>query len=201
MATVPSTSISILKAISGDAASVRWTEFFHRYEQPMRGFLAAKFPSVDPDDAIQETMRALVSALPNYVYTPDGRGHFRNYLMGILRHKAADILRRRLQETSGRENYRRDRRDDLSAAPAVENSDDEAERLFRESALQAALEQVLADEKIAASTREVFRHVALLNERPEAVAAAFGLTRNNVDQIKSRMIARLTRLANEMLRG
>ena len=47
-------------------------------------------------------------------------------------------------------------------------------------------------------TREVFRHVAMLHEPPESVAAAFGITRNNVDQIKRRLVERLQRLVSAM---
>ena len=35
-------------------------------------------------------------------------------------------------------------------------------------------------------TKEIFRRVALGGERPEDVAAAYGLTRNAVDQIRAR---------------
>ena len=83
---VPPTSISLLKDLSNGAGAVRWTEFFRRYEPVMRAFLAARFPSVDADDAIQETLISLTKALPEYRYTPDGNGHFRNYLVGIVRH-------------------------------------------------------------------------------------------------------------------
>ena len=69
---------------------------------------------------------------------------------------------------------------------------------WRHSAMEAALDQVLADDSISARTREVFRHVALMHEPPEAVAQMFGIERNNVDQIKSRLIARLARLVKAM---
>ena len=63
---------------------------------------------------------------------------------------------------------------------------------------EAALEQLLADDSIALTTREVFRHVALMHESPVKVASQFGITRNNVDQIKARLIARLKDLVAGM---
>jgi len=38
----------------------------------------------------------------------------------------------------------------------------------------------------------------MLHEPPESVAAAFGITRNNVDQIKRRLVERLQRLVSAM---
>jgi len=41
----------------------------------------------------------------------------------------------------------------------------------------------------------IFRRTALQGESPESVAALFGIKRNNVDQIKARMVAKLKELA------
>ena len=71
MAAIPKTSVSLLEALSDDASSVRWTEFYNKYEGPMRAFLQAHFPTVEADDVIQETLLALVKCLPSYRYVPD----------------------------------------------------------------------------------------------------------------------------------
>ena len=57
--------------------------------------------------------------------------------------------------------------------------------------MEVALQQLLADSSIHERTRLVFARVAVNGEKPEDVAAAFGIERNAVDQIKSRMTARL----------
>ena len=51
--------------------------------------------------------------------------------------------------------------------------------------------QLLADSSIHERTRIVFARVAVNGEKPDDVAAAFGIERNAVDQMKSRMMARL----------
>ncbi len=94
MADAPATSITLLKGLASGADSVRWTEFYRAYEASMRSFLQSRFPNVDADDVIQETMLALTRCMPDYHYTPDDGGHFRSYLMGILKHKANDAIRR-----------------------------------------------------------------------------------------------------------
>ena len=197
MAGIPSTSITLLKAISSDTGSVRWTEFFGKYESAMRGFLQAKFPTVEQDDAIQETMVALMKALPDYHYTPDENGHFRSYLMGILSHKAADILRKNAKQASIRERIKSSR----PAKPqAHEYRDSESgeDKEWLASVMETAIEQLMSDPKINSATREVFRHVALMHEKPEDVARQFGISRNNVDQIKNRMIGKLAEMTRAM---
>ena len=180
---VPTTSITLLKDLASGAANARWAEFYRAYEEPMRGFLRAKFPSVEPDDAIQETMAALAQALPDYHHTPDEKRHFRNYLMGILKHKAADLLKQQVRESNARTAMRVD---DASADGDAEETE------WKFDAMEAAVEQLMSDESVNPRTREIFRHVALLHEPAAEVARLFGVSRNNVDQIKNRLIRRLS---------
>ena len=198
MANAPATSITLLKSLASGTDNARWAEFFRIYEQPMRSFLQSRFPSVDADDAIQETMVALMRRMPNYHYTPDSNGHFHNYLTGILKHKAEDALRR-----EARENGKRDRlaeREETSDARSRADMRGEPED-WKLAAMNAALEQLLSDESVNARAREVFRHVALMHEQPAEVAAAFGISRTNVDQIKRRMVQRLSTLVSSMTAG
>ena len=189
MANAPVTSITLLKSLASGTDNARWAEFFRIYEQPMRSFLSARFPSVDADDAIQETMVALMRRMPDYHYTPDSNGHFHNYLTGILKHKAEDALRR-----EARESGKRDKLKERGAADAPREDPDD----WKLAAMNAALEQLLSDESVNARAREVFRHVALMHEPPAEVAAAFGISRTNVDQIKRRMVQRLSVLISSM---
>ena len=88
MAEIPTTSTTLLRDIAQDSQHVRWNEFVARYRPMMEAFMHERFPSLDADDIIQETLVALCGILPNYAYDPDEKGHFRNYLTGILRNKA-----------------------------------------------------------------------------------------------------------------
>ena len=193
MATIPPTSVTLLKDISDGTASARWTDFYNRYSPAMLGFLRERYPSVEAEDVIQETLVALTKAMPDYHYTPDGNGHFRNWLMGIVKHKALDALRRAKRISDIMTDIAKGS-DRQPVEPAILAEDDS----WKHSAMEAAVEQLMADESITARTREVFRHVALMNESPEDVARQFGITRNNVDQIKSRMIGKLSALVSSM---
>lgn len=195
MPAIPQTSVTLLNALAGDATSVRWTEFYNKYADGLRAFLQANYPAVEADDVIQETFVALVKCLPRYQYVPDVHGHFHNYLIGIAKHKAEDACRRQAAHAALKTKLENEV--DEQTNP-LRQSDDEDEAAWRNSAKEAALEQLLADDSISLTTREVFRHVALMHELPVKVASQFGITRNNVDQIKARLIARLKVLIADM---
>ena len=189
---VPVTSISLLKVLGEDSQSPRWREFLRMYASTIDGFLFKHFPTVDAEDVVQETLRALVEKLPLSEYDPDTKGHFRNYLIGIVRFKAIEQLKRRKREA--------DLRAELEANAQFEWECEKQSysvdlRDWQREAYEAALAQFMADKSISTRDKEIFRRVALQGESPEAVAAIFDIKRNNVDQIKARLVAKLKELA------
>ena len=192
MHVVPATSETLLRDVAGDAQHVRWGEFVARYRPMMAAYLRERFPSLDADDVIQETLLALVKALPSFRYVPDEKGAFHNYLTGILRHKAIRLVARASRRAARQTVYANDPTCEATA---------EARASWREAMFEVALQQYLADETVSARTRQVFARVAVNGEKPEAVAAAFGIARNAVDQIKSRAMARLRALVKALERA
>ena len=196
MARIPTTSTTLLRDIARDSQHARWSEFVARYRPMMEAFLRDRFPSVDADDIIQETLIALCKVMPTYRYAPDEKGLFHNYLTGILRNKALRQLRReeRQKEIAGRAGSMKPPFDDGRAAcPHAA-----AEQSCREAIFEIALRQFLADDSVADRTKRIFERTALNNESPEAVAAAFKMTRHAVDQAKSRAMARLRELVKQL---
>ena len=195
--TVPKTSESLLIAIASNPESARWAEFVKCYDPMMRAYLKAKFPQVDADDAIQETLCALMALLPSYRYTPDETGLFRSYLTGVLRNKAlmairAEARRARREENAAQENrsWGVDRTEGKSGA--------DEDRDFRHSAYELALREFFADKSVMPRTKEIFRRVALGGESPTKVAEDYGIARNAVDQIKARSTAKIRKLAESL---
>jgi len=88
MAEIPTTSTTLLRNIAHDSQHARWSEFVTRYRPMMEAFLRERFPTLEADDIIQDTLVAICAALPSYRYVPDEKGHFHNYLTGILKNKA-----------------------------------------------------------------------------------------------------------------
>ena len=186
----------MLKVLGEDAMSPRWTEFADKYMPVMSGYLAQHFPKLEADDIIQETLIALVAKLPDYRYALDEKGHFRNYLIGIVRNKCLETLRAQKKIADSRDAAKLDAEiaEDLNA-----DAEGEAERKqWQFTTYEVALQQLMADPRIQEQTKQIFTRTALNDESPDDVARMFGITRNNVDQIKNRMTAKLRELAKEL---
>ena len=178
----PATSVTLLRDLAASAENARWTEFVTRYRPMMEAYMRERFPFVEADDAIAETLIALVDVFKNYRYNPEETGRFHNYLTGILRHKAL-----RLSEQAAR---RRNMHQRMAAEP-LPAQDDPEEVDYRQSLFDIAVRQFFNDETIAPRTKEIFRRTAIRGESPEEVAKSFMMERHAVDQIKSRSVTKL----------
>ena len=188
MAEIPTTSTTLLRDIAQDSTHARWNEFVARYRPMMEAFMHERFPSVEADDVIQETLAALCRVLPDYRYAPDEKGHFHNYLTGILRNKALRMLRR--------EERQKEIADDRVVSMKPLFADDLES--CREAIFEIALRQFMADESVADRTKRIFERTAINGESPEAVASSFKMTRHAVDQAKSRAMGRLREIVKRL---
>ena len=193
MAQIPVTSTTLLRDISGDALHARWGEFVARYRPMMEAFLRERFPGLEADDIVQETLIALVEKLPQYKYVPEETGHFHNYLTGVLKRKALRVCARDKRRAEVMEDVQNEPPPpDASSIEATE------EQNWRESIYEIALEQVLADDSIQSRTKQIFLRTAVDGEKPEDVAESFGIKRNAVDQAKNRIIEKIRALVEQL---
>lgn len=188
-----STSATLLEAIGADPGSPRWTEFVARYRPVMEAFLSDFYPSVSAEDVMQETLIVLVRKLPDYHYDPDVKGRFKSWLLGILKNKAREALRRqgKIAKADGAAK-------EFADVSQKDRSQDGDDADWRIAAYEVALQQLLANPNRTERTRQIFIRTALKGEDPVKVAALFGTTRNNVDQIKNRLTAELRELATRL---
>ena len=187
----PDTSTTLLRDLAADTQHVRWTEFYNRYRPLMQEYMGNRVPNLNADEAIQDTLIALTKVLPDYRYVPDEKGPFHNYLIGILKRKALLMI-----QTEGRRSKQERQYAEKREFPTSEHDSDERNR--HESLMEIALQQLLADESIHGRTKQVFKRIAVNGEKPEDVARSFGLTRNAVDQMKNRMVAKLRTILAEL---
>ncbi len=180
---VPETSVTLLSDIASNSRSARWAEFVERYRPMMMGYLKAKFPLVEAEDIIQDALISLAKALPNYRYNPDETGYFHNYIAAVLRNKACDAMANRDKHL-------------LLKGSLKEQSQFSGTRFgiddkLRKDIYKIALRQLLEDDRVNKRNLRIFVEVAIKGVAPTEVAEKFGVTRNNVDQIKKRIITQL----------
>lgn len=150
--------------------------------------MAARFPTVEAEDFIQETFISMIRIFPVYHYDPQEKGPFHNYLTGVLRRKVQKELLRRARQMKRLDAYA-----EMSAQIGTE--EDQKADEWRQSVCKIALQQLLGENSVQGRTKQVFIRVAVNGESPQVVADAFGMTRNAVDQIRSRLLRRLRELA------
>ena len=192
---IPSTSTTLLRQIGGDVRHARWAEFIARYSPMCRQYLRRHFPSLEADDILQETFAALAKALPDYRYDPQEKGHFRNYLAGILRNKALMALRKRKRDEEVLADYAdgmesRRTGGEMGGTRSCASATDD----WQNAVFEIALRQLMSDPSIHDRTKQIFVRTAIKQEKPDAVAAALGVSRNVVDQQKRRTLAKFKEL-------
>jgi RNA polymerase sigma factor (sigma-70 family) len=196
MAKIPDTSMTLLKDLASDPKHARWTEFVQGYVPIMQVYMKNHFPDLDADDMIQETLIAIVGALPNYKYQPDKKGAFHNFVIGVLRRKSLDEIDKRATVAKNMDGY-----GDIIRAERAREAE-KPMKVRQEAIFELARQEVMADETIYSRTKQIFERVSR-GEDPAVVAEEHGVERNAVDQIKSRMmkklaeaVERLEKLAN-----
>ena len=139
---------------------------------------------------MQDTFIALAKALPDYHYDPKERGHFRNYLVGVLRNKALMALRKQNRDEEVLAEFAEETKQDSAydVNPAANTGD------WQKAVFEIALQQLVADPSINDRTKQIFIRTAIREENPNAVAAALGVSRNVVDQQKRRVLAKFKEL-------
>ena len=184
------TSTILLKRLHENRDADAWTIFVRRYRQPLLNFaLARGYYDIDVEVAVQETLCAVSEQLPAGGYHAD-RGHFRNWILGILMNRLKDAIRseahRRERESRFAENQVRDTEAMRTAV------------LWRKICLRHAVRMLLQSETVTGRTRAVFEESVLKHRPVDEVANAYGLTPNAVYQIKSRMISRLRSIMRKL---
>lgn len=186
----PKTSTSLIIALGMQGQGARWKEFIDRYKPMMEGYLCSRFFNIEYDDVIQDTFIALAKVLPNYRYAPDETGAFHDYIVAILRNKACDALRIKEKQ----ENLKKEFLEDINFERGGFTDKDSVYQAI----LKIALKDILNDSSIMMRNKRIFIENVINGLSPDVVASMFGVTRNNVDQIKARMIKRLQEKCTEL---
>lgn len=183
---IEQTRASLLARLSHSADRATWIEFFDRYGALLHGYArSCGLQPVDADDVVQDVLIALMHAMPGFEYDPS-RGRFRSYLRTATARAVSAKLR---QNRSARSLQ------DLGPAdPALQtDADDSAwEEEWRRYHVRIAMRTV--EREFCERDRLAFTRYALNGEPVDRTAAELGMTIDNVYQVKSRILRRLSSL-------
>ena len=191
MANFPDTPVSLLVRLALDRTGIRdeagWTRLFELYAPAIKAFAEERGGEDESEDVVQEIFMRLVEVLRDgRVKIGGDAGKFRRYLATLVRNELVSRWRRRTARGEGATVPL----DDAEAqAGAIDDSDPAAivDVKWRLARRKAAVEWVLTKTALSAQSKAVYR-AYVLEERPIGeVAAAFGIPRNSVSQIKTRV--------------
>lgn len=186
MSALPDTPVTLIARMAAQMTGedeAGWVRFFDLYQPVIRHFAQAAGAKADSEDVAQDVLVKLVEVFRKGSYTPE-KGRFRAYLATITRREVIN----RWQRAQARAEGRRVSIDDvdLSVPPDAAAMLDAKWRMAQHA---AAVEHVLTRTALAQKSKDVYR-AYVLEERPICeVAKAFGIPRNSVSQIKTRVEA------------
>ena len=191
MANFPDTPVSLLVRLASDRTGIRdeagWTRLFELYAPAIRAFAEERGSEDESEDVVQEIFMRLVEVLRDgRVKVGGDAGKFRRYLATLVRNELVSRWRRRVSRGEGlRVSF-----DDLGAGIEASVDSDAATIVdvkWRLARRKAAEEWVLTKTALSTQSKAVYR-AYVLEERPIGeVAAEFGIPRNSVSQIKTRV--------------
>ena len=207
MSAFPVTSVTLIAKIKNLAPgedSAAWVRFWDTYQGAIRQFAALKGGEQNADDIVMTVLGKLVDVLRTGQYAPE-KGSFHSYLATMIVNEVhmayrKDVVRQvdkriPIDSPVGDE-------DGKTVADTLAGQSESPEALdedWRKAVLASAREHVLMHTALSDRDRQVYRAYAMEGEDIVAVSKRFGLSRNAVSQIKTRIEKRIVAAGREMI--
>lgn len=212
MSSFPETSFTLLEKIGKLAPGqdeAAWQRLWELYAPALRQFIIWKGGERNAGDIVQQVLIKLVDVLRSGQYDA-GKGRFHSYL-ATMAYNEVHMLRRKevarhqddhlpidnfVGEDVNDGQEKTETPDALKAdsAPAGESLDED----WRRALVAAATEHVLTKTALSDRDRAVYREFRQKQRPLEEVAGEFGISRNLVSKICSRVDQRIVAVGREM---
>lgn len=191
MANFPDTPVSLLVHIASERTGMcdeaAWTRLFELYAPAIRAFAEEHGGAGEEEDVVQEIFLRLVGILRDGKVKVGGdAGKFRRYLTTLIRNELVSRWRRR-QARGGDQVVSLDDPAagmELGVGPETAALIDAKWRVARR---KAAVGWALTKTALSAQSKMVYRAYVIEGRPIGEVASTFGISRNSVSQIKTRV--------------
>ena len=178
-----STRSSVLRAVADTENKAAWNRFFDLYA----GFVYSVARSrglndADADDVVQNVFADLARNLPTFRYDR-AKGRFRSYLAGLVNWRVVDKMKSAKREADLKTNYK----DEVELAGKSDAAFEERE--WQAAAMEEALRRMKPD--VRPEHYAAFVASAVEGQDTEAVMKLYGLSRDNLYQIRTRLTEKL----------
>ena len=186
-----STRSSVLRAVADTENEAAWQRLFDLYA----GFVysLARYKGLKPDDAddmVQVVFADLARNLPPFKYDRE-KGKFRSYLTGLVNWRVMDRLKASKRDADLKSDF-------WEMMKAAGRGDaDFAEREWQASAMKTALRRMKPD--VRPEHYAAFVASTVEGQDTETVMRLYGLSRDNLYQIRKRLTAKLRETVAEVV--
>ena len=214
MSAFPVTSVTLIqriKTLAPGEDGAAWVRFWDTYAGAIRAFAARKGGEEAADDIVMTVLGKLVEVLRSGQYAPD-KGAFHSDLATMILNEVHMLHRKEtvrqtdkhvsLDAPIGKDDAGESGERTLAdALPADLPSPDAIDEDWRQAILASAVDHVLNKTALSKRDREVYRDYAQEGRPIEEVAAKYGISRNFVSQIKTRIDRRIVTVGKELVSG
>ena len=185
------TRSSVLRAVADTGNEAAWNRLFNLYAGFVFSIARRKgLNDTDADDMVQTVFADLARNLPTFKYDRE-KGRFRSYLTGLVNWRVMDRLKTLKREAELKADFW-----EYARSAAVEG-DDFADREWQSAATEEALRRMKPD--VRPEHYAAFVASAIEGQDTETVMRLYGISRDNLYQIRNRLTARLREVATEVL--
>jgi len=179
-----STRSSVLQAVADTENEAAWNRFFDLYAGFVYSIARSKgLSDADADDIVQVVFVDLARNLPTFKYDRE-KGRFRSYLAGLVNWRVMDRLKSGKRDAELKANFLEEAR-----AAAVAGDEEFAEREWQSAAMEEALRRIKPD--VRPEHYAAFVASAVEGQDTEVVTKLYGISRDNLYQIRARLTAKL----------
>ena len=189
MSRIPDTPVTLIARMAAQVTGedeATWVKFFELYQPVIRHFAEFAGARSDTDDVVQDVMVKLVDVFRSGAYRPE-KGRFRAFLATITRREVINRWQKAQARAADRHvSLNRTTAQEIVVQPEAAAILDAKWRLAQHA---AAVEHVLTRTALAQRSKDVYRAYVLEEKPIGEVAKAFGVSRNVVSQVKTRVDA------------
>ena len=187
-----STRSSVLAAVADTGDEKAWRRLFDLYAGFVFSIARSKgLADADADDIVQTVFADLARNLPSFKYDRE-KGRFRSYLSALTRWRINDRLRAGKRDVELKASF-------MEEAKARMSADDEdfEEREWQAAALEEALRRIKPG--VQSAHYAAFVASAVEGQDTETVTRLYGISRDNLYQIRKRLAAKLRETLKQVI--
>ena len=185
------TRSSVIRAVADTENEAAWQRLFDLYAGFVFSIARSKgLKEEDADDVVQIVFADLARNLPTFQYDR-AKGKFRSYLTGLVHWRVKDKLKAGMRDSELKAAFWEE------AKAAATDDDGFSEREWQQAALEEALRRIKPE--VRPEHYAAFVASTVEGQDTETVMNLYGLSRDNLYQIRTRLTAKLRETVAKVL--